>query len=128
MTEYGIYLGMATLFVAIVAHAIIATWHVRGMDTSIRADMGAQIDNVQQDVAKLERAGNDRAETLRREFGETGSALRAKIHEVETWSRDNFVRNEQFDKLGDKIEAKIDRLERKIDSLISSGQNKTDGK
>ena len=36
------------------------------------------------------------SEKLRKEMGELGHALRAKIHEVELWSRDNFIRRDSF--------------------------------
>jgi hypothetical protein len=63
----------------------------------------------------------DRGDTLRHEFGETAAALRTKIHDVETWNRDTFVRKDSFEmvigrleksleKLGDKIEDRIERL------------------
>jgi septal ring factor EnvC (AmiA/AmiB activator) len=125
--EYGFYVGIASVFLALIAHAVKVTWQVRGMEADIRADMNAEIDNVQRDITRLERAGADRGETLRHEFGETGNALRTKIHEVETWNRDTFVRKDSFemvigrleksiDKLGDKIEERLDKMIERIKS------------
>lgn len=118
--EYGIYISAATA-IALVAHAIRATWHIRGIETEIRTDMDAQIDNLQRDITKLEKAGMERAETLRHEFGETGSALRTKIHEVETWNRDTFVRKESFEMVVGRIEKtfekSVEKLEKSIEKL-----------
>lgn len=119
--EYGIYGVFATFFLALIAHAVKVTWQVRDLEAGIRADMNAEIDNIQRDVVRLERTGSERGEILRHEFGETGSALRTKIHEVETWNRDTFVRKDSFemvigrleksiDKLGDKIEDRLDKM------------------
>jgi hypothetical protein len=118
--EYGFYISLATL-AALIAHAIRATWHIRGMETEIRSDMDAQIDNLQRDITKLEKSSMERAETLRHEFGETGSALRTKIHEVETWNRDTFVRKESFEMVIGRIEKtfekSVEKLEKSIEKL-----------
>lgn len=122
--EPAIYISAGTA-VAAIAYAVKLTWKVSRIEKEIRDDLDAQIDNVSRDVVKIERAGMERAETLRHEFGETGAALRTKIHEVETWNRDTFVRRESFEmvigrleksieKLGDKIETRIERMFERI--------------
>lgn len=69
----------------------------------------------------------ERQEIIVRQFGETAQAIRQKIHEVEIWARDEFVRREGFYKvrddlvgdlknMGDKIEARLERMETKIDA------------
>jgi Sec-independent protein translocase protein TatA len=61
-----------------------------------------------------------------REVGETVSAIRQKIHDVETWSRDTFVRRDSFQsmisevraalvELGIRLEKRLERMEEKID-------------
>lgn len=120
--EYGIYVGLASLALAFIAHVVRATWRLSRIETDNREYTDAQFDNVQRDVFKLERAGMDRAETLRHEFGETASALRTKIHEVETWNRDTFVRKESFEMVVNRIEKSMeklgDRFEEKLDKLV----------
>lgn len=122
--EPAIYVSAATAISAI-AYAVKLTWKVRGIEREIRDDMDAQIDNLQRDIVKLQSAGMERADTLRHEFGETGAAIRQKIHDVETWNRDTFVRKESFElvvnrieksmeKLGDRFEEKLDRLVERI--------------
>ena len=117
---------------AAIGYAVRITWKISRIEKAVRDDsdlkiknvrdaFDAEIDNLQRDVVRLERAAGERAETLRHEFGETGGALRTKIHEVETWNRDTFVRKDSFEmvigrleksleKLGDKIEDRIERL------------------
>ena len=83
--------------------------------------MEAEIDNLQRDNVKLRADVLERLETMRHETGEMGNALRTKIHDVETWNRDTFVRKDSFEmvigrleksieKLGDKIEDRLDRI------------------
>jgi hypothetical protein len=70
------------------------------------------------------------ADRVRHDFGETVSAMQAKIHEFETWSRDNFVRKEslnammlRFEKAqearDERLEKRLDRIETKMDELTT---------
>lgn len=65
------------------------------------------------------------------QFGETVSAIRQKITEVELWNRDNFVNSKTFDsivtdmrdawrRLEDKIDRRFDMVDRKL-SKIDNG-------
>jgi phage host-nuclease inhibitor protein Gam len=120
VSEPAIYLSVGTLL-ALVGAIVKLTWGASKVAQEIREEMSAEVDNLQRDISSLTRTSADRAETLRHEFGETGNALRTKIHEVETWNRDTFVRKDSFDmvigrleksleKMSDKIEDRIDRL------------------
>ncbi len=55
-----------------------------------------------------------------RYFGEAVAAVRQKVVEVEIFARDTFVRKDEFGSqikdLGDRLEARLDRLESKIDT------------
>jgi hypothetical protein len=116
---------VASFLCGLVAYAVKLTFQVTRVEKELRDDMDAQIDNLQRDVHNLTILGAERGETIRHEFGETASAIRQKIHDVETWNRDNFVRKESFElvvrriessieKLGDRFEDKLDRLVERI--------------
>jgi len=120
LNDPAIYISGGTAVAAIV-YAVKMTWKVRDLEKGIRDEFNAEIYNCQRDNAKLVRESSERAETLRHEFGETAAALRTKIHDVETWNRDTFVRKDSFEmvigrleksleKLGDKIEDRIEKL------------------
>jgi hypothetical protein len=62
-----------------------------------------------------------------KDFGETASALREKIREVELFCRDTFMRRDSFyevnkansealNSLGSEIKARLERMEAKIDA------------
>lgn len=118
--EYGIYIGGATLATAIIAYVVRVTFWVGQIDKEAREYMDAQIDNLHRDIIKLERAGADRADNIRHEFGETGAAIRQKVHEVETWSRDTFVRKESFEQAITRMENSMDKAVNKIDARIEA--------
>jgi hypothetical protein len=61
---------------------------------------------------------DDRMARHSREFGETANALRTKVHEVETWVRDTFVRRDDFLALAEKLDKSFERLEAKIDEHL----------
>lgn len=107
--EYGVYIGGATLATAIIAYVVRITFWVTQIDKEAREYMDAQIDNLQRDVIRFDRNSADRADIIRHEFGETGAAIRQKIHEVETWSRDTFVRKESFEQALRRIESSMDK-------------------
>lgn len=131
MADLAIYISGGTALAA-VGYAIKITWQISRIEQNVRADaakgdkelgesMDAQIDNLQRDIVKFHRAGMEKADVIVREVGETVSAIRQKVHDVETWNRDTFVRKDSFEmvvgrleksieKLGDKIEDKIERL------------------
>jgi hypothetical protein len=128
--EYGIYGAVATVAIGIIVHAIRATWALSRVEKELKDYFDAQIDNVLRDVVKLERAGAERAETLRHEFGETGAALRTKIHEVETWNRDTFVRKESFEMVIGRVEKSmekaVDKIEKRLETMFEKLQQKLD--
>jgi uncharacterized membrane protein YheB (UPF0754 family) len=120
--EYGIYGTIAAVAVGVIVHMIRATWALSRVEKDISDYFDAKIDNIQRDIQKIERAGMDRAEALRHEFGETGAALRTKIHEVETWNRDTFVRKESFEMVVNRIEKSmekaVDKIEKRIENMF----------
>jgi len=122
VNEIGPYVALATFALAVIAYAVKLTWQVRSIDKEARDYMDAQIDNVQVDIKAVERGSVDRADTLRHETGEMGSALRTKIHEIEVYTRDTFVRKDSFELVVGRIEKSIekmtDKLEDKIDKAV----------
>lgn len=97
---------------------VAVTWRLSQTEIALRE----AISTSQKDV-------EDRQDRMAREFGETVTAIRQKVHEVETWARDEFVRKSSFDSAMarvekmlsdqfDRIEARIDRMEKKIDDKM----------
>jgi predicted nucleic acid-binding Zn-ribbon protein len=86
-----------------------AAWKLRGAVAELKEAIETARDEIE---LKQER--------YVREVGESLSAIRQKIHDVETWSRDTFVRRDSFAaaiaELGLRIEKRIDKLEFKMDA------------
>ena len=84
--------SVASLLLNIGIAAIAATWGI----SKIRI-------TVSQEIAKQRTDFDARLLQHAREFGETASAIRAKVHEVELWARDTFVRRESFLRVVDEV-------------------------
>jgi len=130
MVDYGLYLNVGTLLALFGTVASVA-WKISHIeqniryvgskdDKDLREHVEAEIENVAQDVLRLERDSIGRYEMVRREIGEMNNAIREKIHETEVFARDQFATkksvegaidrlNQSIEKLGDRLESKIDR-------------------
>ena len=88
------------------------------------ADMEGRL---RRDLNELKTELETRQDATARNNGEGLSALRQKMHEVEIWVRDTFVRRDSFlavisevktglNDLGTRLEKRLERMETKIDS------------
>lgn len=129
MADVGIYATIGTLGLAIVGYSVRLTWQVAKIEKEQREYTNAQIDNLQRDFNEMTAAGSVRAETIRHESGEMGSAIRQKIHEVEMFTRDKFVSKESFELVVNRIEKSMeklgDRVEEKLDKFWERAQRPT---
>lgn len=119
MWEHAGAIVAASALIFNVITAIVAMLLRQSM-LSMKVELGKAISEARAEI-------DERVDRQARDFGEIATAMRAKIHEVEMWSRDTFVRRDSFHKVsedltssigkfGDKIEARLERMEGKIDS------------
>ena len=122
MPDALIYVGIGTFCLLVLGHAIRLTWQTTRIEREQQVYTDAQVDNLRGDMVAAERESSDRVDTLRREAGEMGAALRTKIHDVETWNRDTFVRKESFELVIGRIEKSFekmtDKLEEKFEKMV----------
>src|SRR6266702_702768 len=134
VNDYGIYINIATL-IAIVGGIVKITLHVSDGQAKLDKAIDQSEAELKQDMTDLERRltamvenkereSFARADVLRqadealmRHAGELGNALRTKIHEFETWSRDEFVRKGSFEMVVGRLEKSIERIGEKIDDM-----------
>lgn len=130
MSDIGVWVSIATAFAAVIGYAVRITWKIRSIEKDVRDEVKVDLDSLRKDVAEIVREHSERAEVLRHEFGETAAALRTKIHDVETWNRDTFVRKDSFEMVIGRIEKTIekmgDKIEDRIEKLVDKIQHKND--
>lgn len=126
MAEELVYIAAATFCASVIGYAVKITWQISRIEREQQQYTVSLCDNLEKDIVVQERNGLDRMETLRKETGEMGLALRSKIHEMETWNRDTFVRKDSFEMVINRVEKSIekmaDKLEEKIDKLVARGE------
>lgn len=125
MTWEQITLAAGMLVVNLLAAVIGGTW-VLGRTTQ---DLSEKIDEAK---LELERRINDESDDAIKRFGETVSAIRQKISEMELWNRDTFVSKRTFEtivsdirdtwrRFEDKIDRRFDSLDRKLSKRDDGG-------
>lgn len=108
--------AISSLGLNVVIAVVGATWGI----TKIK-------DAVRDAIDKHRQKYDDDLDSLGRSFGEGLSAIRQKVHDLETWIRDEFVRKASFEGSSnrmertisdqfDKLEKRLERMEAKIDS------------
>lgn len=97
----------------------------------------AEVENLEREIvdiklnaARSENKCTEADSVLRHEIGETGHALRSKIHEFELWTRDKYVSKETFEIVVSRIESSFregfTRLEKTFDDTMSRLEKRMD--
>ena len=95
-------------------------------------DDRARFERIEEELIVIQRQIVSDGAARSREAGESIAAIRQKVHEVETWSRDNFLRRESFTQTMAAYEARstesrndlkdrLGRIESKIDHMTNEG-------
>jgi len=107
------------LIATVITAVVKITRAVSASEVEIRKDFMAAVQEVKEDHAEkidaAKRERDDKIDTTRREFGEVASAIRQKVQDFETWSRDEFVRKGSFELVVTRLERGMDALGNRID-------------
>lgn len=126
-TVIAVGAGLASMVGAITA---VLTFWVNLSSRIARADGKAEnalqeaaeakndTDNLREAVAEMTRDHGDHSERMRREQGESLTAIRQHVTELAMFVRDNFVRNTDFSTAMKEIRDGQRRLEEKLDRTI----------
>jgi hypothetical protein len=118
MWEYASTIVTIASFILTAGGMLVAvTWRLSQTEIALREAINASRDDIE-----------DKQDRITREFGETVTAIRQKVHEIETWARDEFVRKGSFEtvvsrmekgieSLGEKIERRLDKMAERIEKI-----------
>lgn len=112
-------LGIAGFVLQGIALIVGGTWKLSQMEARITA-------SINEHRKEIDDTHSATIERVQRETGESLTAIRTKIHEVETWARDEFVRRKSFEVVikeikdaisshGEKIDKRFDKIDEKLD-------------
>lgn len=105
------------LLVNLILIAVGGTWKLGQLERSLHSA-----------IEKSRKEIDDRIDSQAREFGETASAMRQKIHEVELWARDTFMRRDGFYSVKDELSAEIKSTRDELRADIKELAKKIDTK
>lgn len=121
MTLWEVLIASGMLMVNFIGAIVGGTW-------ALARDRAKLIAKMDEDKAALERQINDKTNEAMHNFGETVSAIRAKITEMELWNRDNFVSKGTFQTVVEQIRQSWQRFEDKIDKRLDRIDAKLDNR
>lgn len=130
---------VATSVLSAVLGAAGAAWRARGLLADIDDKHDKKVADAKKEIKdehdrlfreakeehiRLSREVKEEADTLAHSFGEGLSAIRQKVHEVETWNRDNFVRREDFFEAMKTIHRSLENLSSELKMSMTEVRSK----
>lgn len=116
------WLAAGTFAFTVIGTAITTTWRVgRTLDARDGALVKLMADHELSDVqrfAAVRTEISENCETIRHDFGETGIALRQKMHEMEMWGRDNHLQKRTFEIVTSEIKDSLKSITDKVDAQM----------
>lgn len=92
----------------------------------VAAEAEQEASAIAEKIIELRQDSAEARDRLRREFGETVSAMQHKIHDLETWSRDEFVRKKSFEEFLTRMEKAQEQRDERLDKRLERMENKLD--
>lgn len=135
----GSIVAVLTFLLTFIGQLIWWTTRLARFDVSLREMIAKLQRELEGRVTQTHKEIDDRIEQTRlefiertnvqaREFGETVSAVRLKVQEVELFSRDTFLRRVSFYKAQENMEASLSKFAEKIETRLERMEEKIDTK
>jgi hypothetical protein len=116
---WAIVVAAGTLTINIIVAILngISTLHRARSETDEKIE--AKDKQITADLIGLERRFKEDIDFAARAAGETMTAIRAKITEVELWGRDHYVDKSTWERLEEKLDKRLDRIDQKLDQIAA---------
>lgn len=99
------WVGLGTLIISVIGIIATVVWRA----SSIKTDLLVELQKNRLDI-------DEQFAVLRREVGETITAIRSKVTEVELYIRDNYVTKATFNVVLDRILAELKQISEKMEN------------
>lgn len=124
VSELAAYAAIATVFVTIVRDAVNGAWRLGSRFTAFEQKITATIQGHKKEEAealsRFEAEVDNRVRDLTAHLREAEN----KIHEVETWARDEFVRKQSFGEVIARMERVMDNLDQWLRQIQAQRNNR----
>lgn len=128
--KVSIAIAFAAVFFSFCSALVGATWALSRSGNKLykRVDKKLEADKVElaERLDAIDAKFSIDIKAAERNFGETVTAIRQKVSEVELWGRDNYVTKSTFNLVISEIKDSWLRLEEKIDRRFDKVDNKLD--
>ncbi|HWL31219.1 MAG TPA: hypothetical protein VNQ50_03720 [Xanthobacteraceae bacterium] len=126
-------LGVAGFVLQTLLLAIGGTYKFAEMEARITEKITDHRTDVAKALDVVERAAVDRADSVRREFGETVTAMRqraeqtqAELQTTRQWALETFARRDSVNSAMDRIDNRLTKIDDKLDKMAVAVAAKTD--
>ena len=113
---------LANLFIA----GIGWVWSLGRSSKSADVKIAQRAKVVTEELNDMERRLHADIDNSTRQFGETVSAIRTKVTEIELWNRDNFVSKGTFKAVTDEMKRSWERFEDNLNDKLEAIDKKLD--
>lgn len=113
---------LANLFIA----GIGWVWSLGRSSKSADVKIAQRAKAVTEELNDMERRLHADIDNSTRQFGETVSAIRTKVTEIELWNRDNFVSKGTFKAVTDEMKRSWERFEDNLNDKLEAIDKKLD--
>lgn len=113
---------LANLFIA----GIGWVWSLGRSSKSADVKIAQMAKVVTEELNDMERRLHADIDNSTRQFGETVSAIRTKVTEIELWNRDNFVSKGTFKAVTDEMKRSWERFEDNLNDKLEAIDKKLD--
>lgn len=113
---------LANLFIA----GIGWVWSLGRSSKSADVKIAQRAKAVTEELNDMERRLHADIDNSTRQFGETVSAIRTKVTEIELWNRDNFVSKGTFKSVTDEMKRSWERFEDNLNDKLEAIDKKLD--
>lgn len=126
MEHIAVWIAIANLFLTLFVIPPVLVWKATRIERALSTEIKASRDEIDGRIERQDREFGETVTAIREGMNLEVKAMRKEISEDQKFVRDTFIRRESFYKvmesiemalraLGDKIEARLERMETKID-------------
>lgn len=116
-----IILGVLGFVVHGVIMIVMGTWKLASVKETLAQALADHREQQTTEINDTRAKLYSEVDRLRRETGESILAIRQKVHDIETWSRDTFLRADQFmpvfREFTEKMDERLDKISESIQAL-----------
>ena len=115
--EWSVIFPILATVINLIVLAAGGVWFLARMEARQITALAKHREEINHTINEIRSLVLNQGLVLRQEFGDTIFAIRHKIHEIEMWIRDNFLRQDLYIASEEKIEKRLEQLDQRLIDL-----------